>query len=341
MGHAPKVLPEYCDLIKDAYDISIYAPAPITSELSRDLCGDVTTLPHHIVMKGHPPLTDRMLNKIRMFLNIRRILNTSKADVIWFFNVEFYLFLYLALFGNNGRKIVVTLFLDGYHTGKLAPLKQRIFEAGQRRVARCISTGSPFSFRNMPYSFIPDYVCDDEAYGKYRIGERRELAVCLGTMDHGKQLEELVDAFSRISYPLLIAGRFYDKDRLSALRAGATENIEIRDAYLTDEEYMELLGSAAYAVLPYNEKNYASQTSGVMQEALFTDTIVLTHEDILSGNKIPGVGYGAYGDITDDLLDNRKNDERNRQILDEYATLRRTVYGKESIRRNIINSLSV
>ncbi|MBO5550665.1 MAG: glycosyltransferase, partial [Lachnospiraceae bacterium] len=251
--------------------------------------------------------------------------------------------LYLAVFGNAGRKIVVTLFLDGYHTGRLAKIKQWIFEAGQRRVHKCISTGPSFRFKNMPSVFIPDYVCDDSVYSGYRDTAKEEYAVCLGTMDHGKQLEELAEAFGRMSYRLLIAGRFYDKSRVKALMARAGDNIEIRDEYLSSGEYLKLLSGAVYAVLPYNEGNYSSQTSGVMQEAVFTDTIVLTHKDILEGNRVPGIGYSRYSDISDELLAAGRDDangRRNRQILEEYKRLRNKVYSRENIAKKINKSLS-
>ncbi len=96
-------------------------------------------------------------------------------------------------------------------------------------------------------------------------------------------------------------------------------------------------------MLPYNESRYSFQTSGVMQEAVFTDTIVLTHKDILKGNGIPGVGYVSYDDISDELLMYGGNDnyDRNRAILSEYDRLRRDVYNRGSIKDKIKNSLSV
>ena len=346
VGHAPKVLAEYYTMTEGEHQISIYAPPCIIREIPEEIRRDkrIVALSHEILMKGHPSVKDRILNKFRMFANIHHVLHHSDADVLWFFNVEFYLFLYLALFGNAGRRIVVTLFLDGYHTGVLAGLKQRIFEAGQRRVYKCISTGPSFRFKNMPSVFIPDYVCDDSRYSPFRGNAKEGYAVCLGTMDHGKQLEELVEAFSHMSYRLVIAGRFYDKARVESLRQRATENIEIRDEYLTEDEYLKLLSGAVYAVLPYNEGKYSSQTSGVMQEAIFTDTVVLTHKDILKGNMVPGVGYGDYGDITDSLLETvpgDENDQRNRGILEEYERLRKGIYSRDNIVRKINNSLSV
>ena len=340
VGHAPKVLAEYVRMTEQDHKISIYAPACIVREIPDDIvsCSEIHHLRHEIIMKGHMPFIDRILNKFRMFLNIRHILHESDADVIWFFNVEFYLFLYLSIFGNAGKRIVVTMFIDGYHTGALAGIKQKIFERGQRRVSRCISTGPSFEYKNMPSVFIPDYVCDDSIYAKYRGNLKEACAVCLGTMDHGKELDELIEAFNRISYRLVIAGRFYDKSWFEDLKAKAADNIEIRDVYLDQEEYLSLLSHAVYAVLPYNERKYASQTSGVMQEAIFTDTIVLTHSDILTGNKVPGVGYRSYKDITDSLLGddpNDKNGKRNRSILEKYKELRHSVYDKEKIKKKI------
>ena len=344
VGHAPKVLSEYFGLISEDHEISIFVPEPLSDEIPgivRDK-SDIYLLPHSIVMKGHAPVAERILNKLKMFGNISYILKHSDADVVWFFNVEFYLFLYLMLFGNRKKKIVVTLFLDGYHTGSFAGMKQKVFEAGQKRVYKCISTGAAFRFRNMPSVFVPDYICDDATYAPLRKNKKEDYAVCLGTMDKGKQLDELVDAFCSISYRLLIAGRFYDKDWYRELKEKASDNIEIRDEYPGNDEYLSLLSKATYAVLPYNEVRYSFQTSGVMQEAMFTDTIVLTHKDILKGNGIPGIGYVSYEDIEDDLLMYGANDnyDRNRAILSEYDRLRRDTYSRDSIKEKIKNSLS-
>lgn len=345
VGHAPKVLAEYYGLISNEHDISIYVPKTIANEIPKIIKdkSDIYLLPNNIVMRGNAPASERIRNKFRMFGNIRYILKHSDADVIWFFNVEFYLFLYLALFGNHRRRIAVTLFLDGYHTGSFAGIKQKVFEAGQKKVYKCISTGAAFHFKNMPSIFIPDYICDDATYAPLRKNTKEDYVVCLGTMDKGKQLDELVDAFCRISYRLLIAGRFYDKEWYRSLKDKASDNIEIRDEYPDNSEYLELLSRATYAVLPYNEGRYSFQTSGVMQEAVFTDTIVLTHKDILKGNGIPGLGYSSYDDISDELLIYGVNDnyDRNRAILSEYDRLRRDVYSRESIKEKIKNSLAV
>lgn len=332
VGHAPKVLREYIMLNRDSCALDVYAPETILREIS-DLSDTTThTLDKAILMKSGNSIIERIRNKLHMFSNIRYVLDHSDADIVWFFNVEFYLFLYLALAGNRGRRIVVTLFLDGYHTGLLAGFKQRIFETGQKKIFRCISAGPSFSFRNMKSCFIPDYIYDEDIYGKYRSLEKQDYVVCLGTMDSGKQLEALVARFSTLSYRLVIVGRFYDKERLRRLQSSAASNIEISDAYPDIDEYLSLIGHARYTVLPYSAGNYSHQTSGVMQEALFTDSIVLTYREILDGNQIPGLGFTSYDEITDTLLGSDHCQERNTTILDEYDRLRRSVYDRERVR---------
>lgn len=341
VGHAPKVLKEYLSMISGDFDVTVYAPDVILKELGQT-SGNIYELPYRIVMKGHPSLGERILNKIHMFMNIDRALKQGNSEVCWFFNVEFYLFLYLVIFGNRGKKIVVTLFYEGYNTGSLAGLKQKIFEMGQKRIYRCMAAGSGFKYKNMESVFIPDYVCDG-SYSKWRTGNKEDYVVCLGTMDRGKQLDELVKAFGSMSYRLLIFGRFYDKAWLEELKGKASENVEIRDGYPERDEYLELLGRASYAVLPYNKDNYSTQTSGVMQEAVFTGTVVLTHRDILKGNEVPGVGFLSYDELSDELLSekNEANARRNSYILAEYEILRQTVYDPVSVEERMKKSLSV
>lgn len=342
VGHVPKVLPEYYAYIADDFDVSVYAPDVILKEASERLTeAYVCTLPYRIVMRGNAPLTERIGNKLNMFKNISYVLKKNHEDVLWFYNVEFYLFLYLALFGNKGNKIAVTLFLDGFHSGALKSIKQKIFEAGQKKVWRCISTGASFNFKNMDSVFIPDYMYDEALYGRYEKNDKGAYAVCLGTMDKGKQLDELINAFNRMSFRLMIAGRFYDEAWYEALRSKASDNIEIRNEYLDTDEYLTLLSKARYVIVPYNEGNYSRQTSGVMQEAVFTGTVIVTHKDILSGNKLPGIGYKDYRDITDGLLeDTSYNKKRDQAVLMEYDRLKRSVYSRDSIQSRIKNSLS-
>lgn len=352
VGHAPKVLWEYLQIIRNDCEVSIFAPKVILKELpgeerkNADLRAKV--LPRHIVMKGKTPLREKITNKLHMFQNIRSTLKHSDADILWFFNVEYYLMLYLFLHKKPRQKIVCTLFLDGYHADARAGLKakvvacvkQWIFKQAQKKISLIISTGKNFTFQNCRWEYIPDYYDKKELYEPYRRRElsgagKEERAVCLGTMGNGKQLEEMVKAFVRIGYPLTVAGRFYDSKRLEELRRIAgqkSEIIEILDRYLSEEEYLSLLSRAKYTVLPYSPHNYAKQTSGVMQEAVFLDTVPVTYRAILEGNGVPGVGFESWEELSSDML---AQDVTN--CLAEYQRLRETIYSENSVKRKYID----
>ncbi len=356
VGHAPKVLQEYLQMIRNNCEVSVFAPKVILKELPREdrkNAGSLQAkvLPCHIVMKGKTPFLEKITNKLHMFTNIRNAIKHTDADILWFFNVEYYLMLYLFLHKKPKQKIVCTLFLDGYHADAqadskarfVAGVKQWVFEQAQKKISLIISTGKQFTFSNCRWEYIPDYYDKKGLYEPYRRRKssdagKEERAVCLGTMGNGKQLEEMVKAFVRIGYPLTVAGRFYDQERVKALQTIARQSngkIEIQDRYLSQEEYLSLLARAKYTVLPYSPLNYATQTSGVMQEAVFVDTVPITYRAILEGNDIPGVGFESWEELSSDLLVQDLTKYRT-----EYQRLRETVFSEASVQNKYIDIFS-
>ena len=336
VGHGPKVLGEYAGLIKDEYELTILAPRCILKATAPDGRAGSKVLPHSIVMKSDNSVFEKIFNKIKMFANINMVLKNNAADTVWFFNTEFYLMLYLAVFGNNKKNIICTLFMENFGGGLRGSVKQRIFEAAQKKMRLIISTGPGFCFKNVPYKFIPDYYCDEAEYAPYRRPVRKEQAVCLGTMGAEKQLEELVEGFNRTGYPLVIAGRFYDRDRLARLKEAAADNITIRDEYLSREEYLKLLGESSFVVLPYSASQYATQTSGVLQEAVFMDTVAVSHRAVLEGNRIAGIAYDELKNIDRSLLE-----KDTAGCKKEYARLRKELYSKEAMAKELCKNLSL
>lgn len=328
VGHGPKVLYEYYNFIKDICNVKVYAPKVILNEMPREITSNSKVLKKHIVMQGKTPFIKKITNKLGMFSNIKKALKATDADEIWFFNVEYYLMLYLFLHKKPKQKVVCTMFLDGYHGGFVAKVKQWIFEKAQKKIDLIISTGSQIQFKNCEYTYIPDYYYIPEKYLRYTKKDKKEQCVCLGTMGNGKQLEELVKAFTDNGYPLLIAGRFYDKERLAALKESAGNNITIIDEYLSDEEYLTILGESKYVVLPYSPRQYSTQTSGVMQEAIFVDTVVVSYNEILSGNNVDGIGFDSFDKLTGEKL---KGDTR--KIIESYELKRLNEFSKEKICR--------
>ncbi len=354
VGHAPKVLSEYVSYVRDDFDVTVYAPETIlkASELKgikRKVLNDF------IVMEGNSSFFSRIFNKFRMFRNISSALKYSEADKIWFFNTEFYLMLYLALFGNRGKEIYITTFMEGFLAGKNGPfakIKQKIFEKAQKKIKLIISAGPAFSFKNAPSVFIPDYACDpavfdipeghvpeDADIAEFVADHKKDgFAVCLGTMNPEKQLEEMTEAFKCTGYPLLIAGRFYDPERLTALKKSAGRETLVKNTYLSKEDYAWLLKNAFMVVLPYAKDQYSAQTSGVMQEAVFAGTPVMAYEEVLLGNRVPGIGIRSFDSLKESF---KAPSEADTQALKEsYSELRRTRYSREIIKKSLIKALS-
>lgn len=329
VGHAPKVLNEYYNFIKEYSRVTVLAPSTILKEFTGEIYVPRVTLKKHIEMKGKTPFIEKITNKFNMFINAKTAVETAAKDdnaVLWFFNVEYYImlwFVFLSKLPSNKqrkfKKIVLTMFIDGYHFDKKSSLKtklingfkQWIFENAQKKFDVIIATGEKFKYQNVESVFIPDYYYIKETYDKYmsEIISNNSLqplksdeAVCLGTMGRGKQLKEMVKAFSRIGYKLTVAGRFYDKELVRELKEIAADNVIIRDDYLSLDEYLTLLSRAKYTVLPYSPENYAFQTSGVMQEAMFLRTIPVTYSAILEGNCMKGVSFDSWDDLTLDKL---------------------------------------
>lgn len=323
LGHGPKVLNEYFDFIKEYCHVSVYAPVEILREFRGNKYADkVKVLPKRIVMGQDKTVFVKVMNKINMFRNISLALKHAEGDTVWFFNVEFYFFLYMLFCKKAEKRIVVTMFLDGYRGGVIAKIKQFVFERAQKKIDFIISTGQQLTFKNCSYQYIPDYYFAKDKYSKYSDVPKERLAVCLGTMGKGKQLKELVDTFTQKDYPLVIAGRFYDKELLEELKSMAGSNITIRDEYLSNEEYMSLLAKATFTVLPYSPDKYDRQTSGVMQEALFVNTIPVSYNAVLDGNSVPGIGFDNWNELSLSDIDS----DRINELIAKYSYLQTNVY---------------
>ena len=327
VGHSPKVLAQYYKIVSAFANVNVYAPKTILRSLDTKISKGAKVLPYHILMEGKTPFIKKITNKLNMFKNIKLALKNSDDDVVWFFNVEYYIMLYLAFFVKTKKKIVCTLFINGYEGGKVAGIKQKIFEKAQKKMSIIIASGKNFKYKNCRSVYIPDYIFEgDEQTAGNATG--REGAVCLGTMGKDKQLSQLVNAFTANGQKLTIAGRFYDKKWPVELQKNAGPNITIIDDYIDKDEYDRLLFTAQYCVLPYDPDKYGIQTSGVLQEACFHGTIPVSFNRVLQASDVPGISFDSWEQIADGI-----DDSRNEDIRQELKELRETVYDRDIITR--------
>lgn len=249
--------------------------------------------------------------------NLRDALRNIDADFVWFTNIDWYLFLYLALY-HKKKKIIVTTYCNIDDTidlfekkGIIGKIVANIMKIGIRSVDLFIETYYRKD-RNQNAIYMPDYLYTDY-YKKYKENEKRNRIICIGTMNAQKDLDSMVKVFSRTDYQVEIKGEFVDKKRYQKLLEIKTPNIDIQDRYLSDADYYDELSSSEYVIVPYNMEIYGSATSGVVREALYMGVKVLAPQKLLDNMGISIKGYKNLEDVISLMGEMQKYEEDNLQ----------------------------
>lgn len=319
IGHSPKVLREYRELIQDDFQVGA-ALSPCLMEGTEGLFADVISLKYNINAKGYKSFWERITDKFKLLHNIRQVMKHKEYDIMWFYRTDFFLFFSFYMHRKrNGTKMIGQVYQEEFIGGGLAGLLNHIYKKGAMKFDGLIYTQKGMAGFHPNTLYIPDYYYDEEKYGKYRGQVKEEKAVCLGTMNPYKKLEEVVDAFNQNGMRLEIKGYFYDKERLGRLLEKKKSNIEIQDVILSEEEYYSLLAGAEYSLLPYDMEQYSSRTSGVLQESLFLGAVPVAPRQLLEENGMDGIGYEKIEELAGRnwMLQEKKKDKQDR--LEEYS----------------------
>lgn len=329
LGHSYKVLREYSEMLRNCVDLSLAASPCIISEWNqrkREQRCDTRTftkvyaLPYDIQGTGTNSLRKRLSDKVKLFHNLDVVFQLpDQFDAIWFYRTDFFLFLYIYLHWKKAEyyKMVGLVYHQSFTGGRLENVLQRIYRKALQRLDLVIVTGKEENLMHRNVFRMPDYTYDSTEYTIPSV--KKERAVCVGTMNPYKELEELVESFNRNGYPLYIAGRFTDPERAICLRTKASKNIVIVDRVLSAEEYRDCLSSAKYAVLPYCMHQYENRTSGILQECAFWATIPVAPSKLLRENNIPGIGYDSWEEMESFPIDVSHNEK----IYEEMKRYRR------------------
>lgn len=298
IGHSSKVLHEYTQLIKEFGQIDAALPACIEKNANRTDFGEMIQLPYNIILGNHNGIIKRILDKIKMFININKAVHQKGYDVIWFYKVDFFLTLYLWLFdhGRKKKKYIGLICQQGFE----CPFKNIvnwIYRQGLKKFNGMIYTQKEDHIDHKNKMYMPDYYYIPEVYDKYRMMKKQEKVVCVGTMNYYKEILELVKCFSKTDYTLDICGHFMDQEMLHNVLETVGENIRIQNKILSEDEYYTLIGSAKYTILPYNMQQYKERTSGVLYETVFLNSIPIAPKALLAYNLISGVAYDSWEDL--------------------------------------------
>lgn len=331
IGHSQKVLQEYSKLIKKHFKVSA-AVSPCLMNGLEEKFEEIVPLKYNISADGVKTLWERITDKVKLIHNIRQALELPGYDIVWFYRTDFFLFFYFCLRRKRKQsKIIGQVYQEEFVSGKLSKILNYFYRKGSMKFNGLIYTQKGMAGFHGNTLYIPDYYYDEEKYGKYKDIEKKEMAVCLGTMNPYKRIEELVDAFNENGMHLEIKGYFYEKERFQKLLQRKKDNIVIEDVVLNDEEYYHLLAEAKYSILPYDMAQYGCRTSGVLQESLFLNTIPVAPKALLRENGIEGIGYERIEELG------------NRTFITIEQTLEKRIqlkeYDKEEIQKRLIEFL--
>lgn len=229
------------------------------------------------------------------------------------------------------KKIIITTYLEKFEKEYQNLLASLVFP----KVKLLITSNQTIRYQGTNKLYIPDYLYMPSLYERYKVAEKEDKVVCVGTMGASKELPELVRVFNKNGYPLQIKGHFTDKDLLYLLKEKANKNIEILDEYLRYDEYLKLIGQAKYCILPYKENAYVSKTSGIILESVFLDTIPVCNNKLLQKWEFSGIGYNTINELCKMVWG-----DDNKSILVENNELIKRKYNMEQYERRFNEMIS-
>lgn len=298
VGHAVKVTNEYSEILKEKYAVKLAASPCITKKSNSLFFKEILTLRYNISIVGNG-IGKRIADKFKLFANIHEILN--EKGVLFFYQVDFFFFFYILLFykKRKDRRLVCLIYHQDFTGGKLSRVLQSIYKRALRKIDGVIYTQAEQPVEHPDSIWIPDFFYNEEQYAPYQKMEKTERVVCVGTMNRYKQLEKLVEVFAQTELLLVIAGRFDDSDRYHKLLSIKTNNVEIQNRNLSYEEYLELIATSKYSILPYDMEQYVNRTSGVLLESIYVGSIPIAPALLLKQNHIEGIEYEDISQLID------------------------------------------
>lgn len=298
VGHAVKVTNEYSEILKEKYAVKLAASPCIAKKSNSLFFKEILTLRYNISIVGNG-IGKRIADKFKLFANIHEIL--KEKGVLFFYQVDFFFFLYILLLykKKKDRRLVCLIYHQDFTGGKLSKVLKSVYKRALRKIDGVIYTQAEQPVEHPDSIWIPDFFYSEEQYTPYQKMEKEERVVCVGTMNRYKQLEKLVEAFAQTKMPLIIAGRFDESERYHKLLSLKTENVEIQNRNLSYEEYLELIATSKYSILPYDMQQYVNRTSGVLLESIYVGSIPVAPALLLEQNHIEGIGYEDIFQLTD------------------------------------------
>lgn len=326
IGHSPKVLMEYADLLKDHYKLEAILPLCVHESVKEGTFDRITNLPYQIVEEGNRGLLKRLVDKYKLFRNIGVANRYSEQKICWYYRTDFFLFLYYFFHRKPKDKIMICLlYQQKFAEGIQGKTLNIIFKRGLSKFDAVIYTQKNMKIPHPKVFYMPDYYYDAK-YEPYRKIPKDDRVVCLGTMNPYKELEKLVDVFNANGMKLEIAGRFLDQQRYLDLQHRAKDNVIVENVVLSEDDYYKKLAGAKYSILPYDMKVYEGRTSGVLLESIFVGTIPIAPKRLLEENEVRGIGYDTLQELLESSFFNNIRVEKEENLLIDKNMIKGAIY---------------
>lgn len=326
IGHSPKVLMEYADLLKDHYKLEAILPLCIHETVKTGTFDRITNLPYQIIEEGNRDLLKRLVDKYKLFRNIGLSNRYSEQKICWYYRTDFFLFLYYFFHRKpKDKTLICLLYQQKFAKGLLGKALNLIFKRGLSKFDAVIYTQKNMKIPHPKVFYMPDYYYDAK-YEPYRKMSKDDKVVCLGTMNPYKELEKLVDVFNANGMKLEIAGRFLDQQRYLDLQNRAKDNVIVENVVLSEDDYYKKLAGAKYSILPYDMKVYEGRTSGVLLESIFVGTIPIAPKRLLEENEVRGIGYDTLQELLESSFFNKIRVEKEENLLIDKNMIKGAIY---------------
>ena len=281
-GHGKKALEE-------AYQLVNLKPFQVKCVASPAYCdfqvNDVKYIDEIVRDQRH-----KLIRLFRIFKNLRCIFREGKNEIIWFTNVDWMFFVYVALFTPRTQKIAITIFRNILEDatnpkwGICKGLLSYLVSNGMAKIDLMFVTNPTLSISGAKQQIhIPDYFYKN-VYSLYRNTAKAERIVCLGLMNVQKELKKLVRHFSNTEIEVWIIGLFDNEDYYNAIRKLSGSNIKIENRALSEKEYLNIIGGSQFVILPYAATEYKEATSGILLETIFMNSIPVAPKFLLKNN---------------------------------------------------------
>lgn len=298
IGHWANSAKMYQELLRDDFNVTVAGSALYKSTIKDDLL----VLPKGTEVFRKLSYMDRIKKVYREIKNCRIVLK-EKADIIVFQSSGYTSMLFCLSTAGPKKLVGKHIYFIQYSYQCNKKINRLLWNKAKNRISGVItSTEKVGQEYGINYLSIPDYICT-EPVTKQPIPSEFKYDFCMvGTMNSSKDIEMVVDVFSRNEgFRVRIAGFFSDKERYRSLREKATNNIEISDGYLSNDEYNSIIQSSKFCLLPY-KNTYNDTTSGVIYDYLFRNRPVI-YRDIpnFSFMKIYNAGI-TYKNTIEEVL---------------------------------------